>query len=54
VPNGAGPVDDESADDERKLPVNDLDIDDGETNDSEETVDRDLDEGDSVNQNLNE
>ena len=53
-PNGAGPVDGDSADDERKLPVNDRDLDEGETNDSDETVETDLNEGNSVNEKLND
>jgi hypothetical protein len=52
VPNGAAPIDDSAADDEELLPNNNALLDDGESNDDEGTVDEDVREADSVNENL--
>jgi hypothetical protein len=53
VPNGGAPIDGTPAGDENDLPTNDPNLDDGETNDTEDTVDKDVDEAASVNDNLN-
>jgi hypothetical protein len=54
VPNGSGLVDDTKNDDgsEDLLPVNDPDLDEGESNDDQDQVDRDVREADNVNDNL--
>jgi hypothetical protein len=52
VPNGAAPVDGSTADDEDLLATNDPDLDEGETNDDQDTVDEDVREANSVNDNL--
>jgi hypothetical protein len=54
IPNGAGLVGDDNNDDgsEDLLPVNDPDLDEGETNDSEDQVDEDVRETNAVNDNL--
>jgi hypothetical protein len=54
VPGGAGLVNDNDVGDEESLPVNDEHLDDGETNDSEATVDEDVREADDVNEKLEE
>jgi hypothetical protein len=54
LPNGGAPIDGTPAGDEKDLPVNDPDLDEGETNDNEDTVDEDVREANSVNDNLNE
>jgi|HubBroStandDraft_4_1064222.scaffolds.fasta_scaffold3271090_1 hypothetical protein len=52
VPDGAAPLDDSSADDESLLQVNNPALDDGETTDSEDTVDEDVREAENVNANI--
>jgi hypothetical protein len=52
VPNGAAPLNDSTADDEELLPDNNPLLDDGESNDDGDTVDEDVREADSVNENL--
>jgi hypothetical protein len=52
IPGGAGIVGSNDANDEEQLPVNDDNLDDGETNDDRDTVDKDVDEADEVNKNL--
>jgi hypothetical protein len=54
VPNGGAPVDGSTADDEDLLPANNDDLDEGETTDSQDTVDKDVHEADSVNEKLDE
>jgi hypothetical protein len=54
VPEGAAPVDDNSADDEDELQTNNDDLDEGESTDSRAAVDEDVREADSVNDKLNE
>ena len=53
IPNGAGLVGDDNNDNgsEDLLPVNDPDLDEGETNDSEDQVDEDVRETNAVNDN---
>ena len=53
VPNGSGLVDAHNDDgSEDLLPVNDPDLDEGETNDDQDQVDQDVREADNVNDNL--
>jgi hypothetical protein len=52
VPEGAAPVDDSNANDESLLQVNNPLLDDGETADSEATVDEDIREADAVNEKI--
>jgi hypothetical protein len=52
VPAGAGLINNGTGNDEDLLPVNDPNLDDGETNDTEDTVDEDVREADQVNKNL--
>jgi hypothetical protein len=54
VPNGAAPVDGAKLDDEDLLPVNDPDLDEGETNDDQSQVDQDVRDAGKVNDNLTE
>jgi hypothetical protein len=53
-PSGAGPIDATSADDEATLPVNNEDLDEGETADDRETVDQDVAEASAANERLND
>jgi hypothetical protein len=54
VPNGSGLVGDANNDDgsEDLLPVNDPDLDEGETNDDQNQVDQDVREAGNVNDKL--
>jgi hypothetical protein len=52
IPNGGAPIDGTPAGDENDLPVNDPDLDEGETNDSEDQVDEDVREANAVNDHL--
>jgi hypothetical protein len=52
VPAGAGLISDKNVGDEDLLATQDANLDDGETNDSEDTVDEDVREADHVNENL--
>jgi hypothetical protein len=52
IPNGGAPIDGTPAGDENELPGNDPNLDDGESNDDESTVDEDVREAQSVNDNL--
>jgi hypothetical protein len=52
IPNGGAPIDGTPAGDENELPVNDPDLDDGETTDSQDAVDQDVREASAVNDKL--
>ena len=52
IPNGGLPIDGTPAGDENDLLTNDPDLDEGETNDSEDTVEEDVREAQSINDNL--
>jgi hypothetical protein len=52
LPFGADPTDGTTADDESTLPTNDANLDEGETTDDRQTVERDLAEADDVNDQL--
>jgi hypothetical protein len=52
VPNGGAPIDGTPAGDENDLPQNDPDLDEGETNDDQGTVDEDVREAGRVNEKL--
>jgi hypothetical protein len=52
IPNGGAPIVGTPAGDENDLPVNNPNLDDGESNDSEDTVDEDVREADEVNEEL--
>jgi hypothetical protein len=52
IPNGGAPIDGTPAGDENELPTNDPNLDDGESNDDEATVDEDVREAQSVNDEL--
>ncbi len=54
IPNGGAPIDRTPAGDENDLPTNDPELDDGETNDPEDTVDEDVREATEVNDRLTE
>jgi hypothetical protein len=52
IPNGGVPIDGTPAGDENELPTNNPNLDDGESNDSEDTVDEDVREAQSINDEL--
>ncbi len=52
IPNGGAPIDGTPAGDENDLPNNDPNLDDGESNDSQDTVDEDVREANAINDNL--
>jgi hypothetical protein len=52
VPTGAALAGDGKDNDEDELPVNNPDLGEGESNDSQDEVERDLKEGNSVNSKL--
>lgn len=52
VPSGVAAVNEGNESDEDELPANDPGLDDGESNDSQAEVERDLAEGKSVNQKI--
>jgi len=54
IPVGAAAVNKNPADDEDTLPVNNEDVDDGETTDDQATVENDMREASEANDRLNE
>jgi hypothetical protein len=52
VPEGSAPIDDGPLGEEEELQESRNDLDDGESQDSQDTVDEDLREGDDVNANI--
>ena len=52
IPLRGGPLDGHGKDDEDLLPSNNPGLDDGESNDDQDTVDEDVREANSVNENL--
>jgi hypothetical protein len=54
IPNGGAPIDGTPAGDENELPANNPNLDEGESNDDEATVDDDVREADAVNEKLDE
>lgn len=52
IPNGGAPIDGTPAGDENDLSDNNPNLDDGESNDSEDMVDKDVREAQSINDDL--